>query len=217
MWDWFFKPFADKTWWDIVNSGIVTTFLSASVGIILAGRVRQVALSNEEAAAAAARSRQQLERAEDEAADVVADEAATASEAATVAGAAAPMAVAPADAQLQARARFSRAATAIRSLKDYVDARAARVSDGRVRRRYDNITRRDYRAVIKAIAADGGFVDEELKDLKESFERWRSFRTGKQAVSERLVDEYEALAEKYKVTPKKPERWRPDRARAVQW
>lgn len=200
MWDWFLEPFADQSWWDILNSSIVATTLSAIVGIIVAGRVGQVAAQTKEATAEATRGRHAMERAEDEAA----------AEAAEVASA-------PADEQVEARARFHRAATAIRALKDYVDARASRVTDGRVRRKYDNIPRRDYREIIKALEEDGGLVGEELRELRDAFERWRSFRTGKQTVFERMMNEYETLAEKYKVTPKKPQRWRPERARSVQW
>jgi hypothetical protein len=200
MWDWFFQPFADQTWWDILNSSIVATTLSAIVGIIVAGRVGQVAMQTKEATAEATRTRHAMERAEDE----------TAAEAAEVASA-------PAEGQIEARARFHRAATAIRALKDYVDARASRVADGRVRRKYDNIPRRDYREIIKALEADGGLAGDELKELRDAFERWRSFRTGKQTVFERMMNDYEALADKYKVTPKKPARWRPERARSVQW
>lgn len=197
MWDWFFEPFAGKTWWDILNSSIVATLLSAAVGILVAGRVRQVAEQTQEATAAA---RQATERAADDAEAEAADAAA-----------------APQAEQVEAKARFHAAANAIRALKDYVDARASRVTDGRVRRKYDNVQRRDYREIIGVLAADGGLVGQELKDLQDAFERWRSFRNGRQHVSERVMSEYEALAEKYKVTPKRPSRWRPERARQINW
>jgi len=203
MWDWFFEPFAGETWWDILNSSIVATTLSATVGIILAQRVGQVATESKEAGHAAARARQAIERAEEESIVDVADAEAPANS--------------DAPEQTEAKARFHRAATAIRTLKDYVDVRAERVKDGRVRRKYDNISRRDYRTVITALGDDGGIVGGELKELLEAFERWRSFRTGRQPVSERVAGEYEALANKYKVTSKKPAPWRPERARLIQW
>ncbi|MGD9967882.1 MAG: hypothetical protein AB7T59_15280 [Hyphomonadaceae bacterium] len=204
MWDWFFEPFADQTWWDVLNSSIVATTLSAAVGIFVASRVGQVAAESKVASEQAARTRHAIERDQDEA------------DAEAAATAAAGVDVDPQH-QTQAKATFHRAASAIRSLKDYVDARADRVRDGRVRRKYNNISRRDYRVLITALGADGGLAEEQRKELMEAFDRWRSFRTGRQTVSERVAAEYETLATKYQVTPTKPPKWRPDRARMIEW
>lgn len=201
MWDWFFEPFAEQTWWDILNSSIVATTLSAVVGIFLATRVQQVASESKAATDAATRARQAIERAEDEAEAEAADLAA----------------VPEAGDRAEAKATFHRAASAIRALKDYVDVLAMRVRDGRVRRKYDNISRRDYRNIISALAADGGLGGQELKELRDAFEKWRSFRTGRQPVSEKVASEYETLAGKYQVTAGNPAHWRPDKARMVRW
>ena len=195
MWDGFIEAFANENWWTIVNSSIVATVLSSAVGIFVATRVGQVAAESRAVTKAKRDTERAKSRAEDEA---PVEEAAAA---------AAP----PSPEQAEERARFHRAASGIRALKDYVDARADRVQDGRVGRKYDNISRHDYRVMIATLGSDGGLSDLELKELTNLFERWQPFRTGRQLVSESVASEYAALAKanKYRVTPTNPKSWWP--------
>lgn len=206
-WTWFTAPFADQTWWSVLNSGIVTTAISGAVGIYLATRVARVANAPEREE----RSRQLADRGRSRAADLLADADVDTDSISAERQAGGDFADvgrrSPADA-----ATFHRASSAIRRLKDWVDALADRVKDGRTRRKYNNIGRRDYRVITAALFADGGLAKADYDKVVGAFEGWLTYRTGRVAVPEDVAKSLETLANRLRVTTSKPPPWQPKRA-----
>jgi hypothetical protein len=89
---------------------------------------------------------------------------------------------------------------------------ADRVTDGRTKRKYDNISRRDYRVIVAALGKDGGFSEEVRESLTTAFDQWRTYRNGRTPVPSDLVLQLEKLAEKHRVTHASPVPWAPNRA-----
>lgn len=187
-------PFANKDWWDILNSSFITTFVSAGVGLFLAQRVNKVAQTNQaenDAKRATEAAKADLDEA-DKPDTVGAPQAAEAR---------------PADPRI--KTSFKEASKHIDSLKAYVEAKAQRVSDGRTKRKYENIPRNDYRIIVGAIEKDGGWSADELVDLDTIFDKWRPYSRGRVLVPDDYLKMIEGFAKQYKSTADKPAHWKP--------
>lgn len=178
-------PFAGVNWWDILNSAFVTTFISAGVGLLVAQRVNKVAQTNQ--------AEQDAERAKSDAEDALA-----------ISPPANESSTAPAE-----RNGFRNASQSISTLKEYVRARAQRVSDGRTRRKYANLPLTDYRIITQSIFDDGGFDTLQHAALLSAFDRWRPYRTGMMDVPPSIVADLAKLAREYTVTDSNPPHWSP--------
>lgn len=208
-WEWFAAPFEGQNWWQILNAGFIGTMISAFVGILVARRVGEVAREPE----VERRLKQKAERQESRARDALPDsDEEPASDSAGSGDPTTPAPAAPTRMDDAARQAFTTASNAIRHLKDYIDALADRCRDGRTRRKYDNITRRDYRIITTAIGEDGGLKSPHLEKLLAAFEEWRTYRNGRVTVPKDVASRLQALAGTYRVTTTTPARWKPDRA-----
>lgn len=181
-------PFVGQNWWSVLNSGIVTTGLSAVVGIYLAQRVNKVAETTQaQTDAASATDAEKAELREERAAPPPG----------------------PDDARI--KTSFEAASPYVVALKSFVEAKTQRVRDGRTKRKYENIPRNDYRIIVGAIEKDGGWTPEELTELNSIFDQWRSYSRGLVLVPDFFLEKLKALARRYKVTADKPAHWSPIR------
>lgn len=178
-------PFVDASWWEILNSAFVTTFISAGVGLLVAQRVNKVAQTNQ--------AEQDAERAKSDAEDA--------------------LAIAPPTTESQTstseKSGFKSASQSIAILKEYVRTRGKRVNDGRTRRKYANLPLNDYRIITQAIFDDGGLEPSQHAELLSAYDRWRPYRTGMMDVPPSIVADFAALAKRYKVTDSNPTHWSP--------
>ncbi len=185
-WAWFTAPFQGQSWWDIINSPVV----GAGVGILLAQRVGQVAKERIDAEEA----KQEAERQEN-----LFDDTATVE----------PVVAREIVSDAERADRFRRGSTSIRKLKMYIDAVADRVKDGRTKRKYDNIGRKDYRVITSALEADGGLRQPVFKVFMSAFEDWRSYSNGQSVVPQELASRLERMAGEYQITEHRPKSWTP--------
>lgn len=203
-WAWFTEPFVGLNWWEILNAGFVGTAISSIVGIYVARSVGQVAKETEQATAL-----RDAERAEGDARVILRDDPT----AENVDDDATP---APMPQDLGANQSFATASASIRRLKDYVEAVADRCRDGRTRRKYANMSRRDYRILTAALGEDGGLKGAQLEKILGAFEEWRGYRNGRVAVPREVASRLQDLANRYRVTTTSPPRWKPERTASAE-
>lgn len=89
---------------------------------------------------------------------------------------------------------FEPAAAVIDRLKKLVDDKVAGLKDGRNRRKYQTIGRRDYRLRVAALQGDGGLTEEETALLANAFAMWRPYQTNRRPTPIGVLNELRALA-----------------------
>jgi len=210
-WAWFAAPFEGKDWWEVLNSGFVGTVISSVVGVFVATNVGKVAKETGQATAL-----EDAKRAENDA-SVALGSSGSNTDAAVAAEVSATTpdeeSLASADGGLtEADNRaFATASMSIRRLKDYVDALTERCRDGRTRRKYENMSRRDYRIRVAAVAEDGGLKSPHVAKLLKAFGDWRGYSNGRVKVPSEFASQLQDLASRYRVTAASPSKWKPER------
>lgn len=185
--------FANVDWpaiWAFVNTPIVCALLPATIAAVLAQRVNLVVQQNEatlDAARATANAQDRLGSSTDPVADNV-PSAAPAPEGPSAARA--PLSD-------EDNKKLDAGAALIQKIKDYVDAVANDVRDGRKRRKYNNIPRRDYRVVVLALAEDGAIPSEDASRLNHAFSLWRRFQNRQSPVPDFVLSELRAIEKQF--------------------
>ena len=85
------------------------------------------------------------------------------------------------------QANFIEGADLIGKLKEFVDSAAGHVSDGRKKRKYRNLGKRDYRVIILALEDDGVISHPVAAELLTAFDAWRPFSTNTVAVPDDVI------------------------------
>tara|TARA_R110000850_G_scaffold129227_5_gene249070 strand:+ start:12526 stop:13281 length:756 start_codon:yes stop_codon:yes gene_type:complete len=199
----------DLTFWDLANSELIIAVATLTIGVVVNRRVGRIAekvddnqlgedLTKELQERATARTESALSTAD---VDVSADffdhlmeadegtsELAMASESAASAPAPARRQAAPDSAFFGKQANFIGGADIIGTLKEYVDRAADHVSDGRKKRKYSNLGKRDYRVIILALEDDGVISHSVASELLTAFDAWRPYSTNAAAVPDDVID-----------------------------
>lgn len=82
----------------------------------------------------------------------------------------------------------SEASHIVNEAKRFVDGRLEKQLDGRKKRKYENIGKRDYRMRVLAARDDKLISDTQAVDLLGIFETWRPYGTGRRAVEADILD-----------------------------
>ncbi|WP_430405091.1 hypothetical protein [Hyphomonas sp.] len=201
----------DLTFWDLANSELIIAVATLTIGVVVNRRVGRIAekvddnqlgedLTKELQERATARTESALRTAD---VDVPADffDHLMEADEGTSELAMAPAPVAPQPAPAHARkqgapdsaffgkqANFIGGADIIGTLKEYVDRAADHVSDGRKKRKYSNLGKRDYRVIILALEDDGVISHSVASELLTAFDAWRPYSTNAAAVPDDVID-----------------------------
>jgi hypothetical protein len=203
------------TFWDLANSELIIAVATLTIGVVVNRRVGRIAekVDDNQLGEDLTKELQERSAAQTESAvsapdvDVFAgfsDDLMEADEGASeLAMAPAPAASAPAPAQARKQAtsdgvlfsmrsklqsNFSDGADIIGTLKEYVDRAAEHVSDGRKKRKYGNLGKRDYRVRILALEDDGVISHSVASELLTAFDAWRPYSTNAAAVPDDVID-----------------------------
>lgn len=201
----------DLTFWDLANSELIIAVATLTIGVVVNRRVGRIAekvddnqlgedLTKELQERATAQTESALSTAD---VDVSADffdhlmEADAGTSELAMASAPVASQPAPAHARTQAapdsaffgkQANFISGADIVGTLKEYVDRAADRVSDGRKKRKYSNLGKRDYRVIILALEDDGVISHSVASELLTAFDAWRPYSTNAAAVPDDVID-----------------------------
>jgi hypothetical protein len=94
---------------------------------------------------------------------------------------------APESALLKKQSSFIGGADIIGKLKAYVDRVTEHVSDGRKKRKYHNLGKRDYRVRTLALEDDGVISHPVAAELLAAFDAWRPYSTNTAAVPDEVI------------------------------
>jgi hypothetical protein len=89
---------------------------------------------------------------------------------------------------------FPAAADIVDRLKTYVDELIEEIPDGRKRRKYPAIGKRDYRIRVAALHEDGGLTEQEYGRLARAFEIWRPYQTHRRPTPNGVLLELRSLS-----------------------
>lgn len=197
------------TFWDLANSELIIAVATLTIGVVVNRRVGRIAekvddnqlgedLTKELQERSTAQTKTALSGASvDLFADLSDDWMAMDEEVPELAMAPAPEAPVRAPSQKQAtpgsarfakRSSFSDGAEIIGTLKEYVDRSAEHVSDGRKKRKYQNLGKRDYRVRILALEDDGVISHSVASELLTAFDAWRPYSTNAAAVPDDVIE-----------------------------
>jgi hypothetical protein len=88
---------------------------------------------------------------------------------------------------------FERGQMLVQQLKDEVDKHVETVRDGRKRRKYRTIGKRDYRLRVEALLRDGELSSDTADLMRLGLDIWRPFQTRKRDVPEAVIMQLEQI------------------------
>jgi hypothetical protein len=189
--------------WELLNSELITATIIGIFGLFLGRKVNRLSEKAEDSVAAAAYERELAGH------DVVEDAAIADAEDMDVSvGAApgrgssvqAPMAPMPdvfedtvaAEEGVVGNPLQSEASHVVNAAKRFVDERLEAQKDGRKRRKYENIGKRDYGVRALAAREDGLIDNTQALNVLAIFEMWRPYGTGRKVVTADVVNKMKA-------------------------
>ena len=206
----------DITPWELLNSELITATIIGAVGLFLNRKVNRLSEKAEDTATLAAYERELEDFTEAERApmiriaepradlsDVMHDVEELVPGAPPSAAAEVGMAAPPGgDTGESGNPLQSEASHVVNAAKKFVDGRLDSQHDGRKRRKYANIGKRDYRVRVLAARDDGLITGTQALNLLGVFETWRPYGTGRKIVTEDIISKMKRLlseAEREKV------------------
>ena len=183
--------------WELLNSELITAMIIGIFGLFLGRKVNRLSEKAEDSVAAAAYERELADH------DSARDESMVeAGETAVSAGAeprshseaSRPDNVPPSapfseedSAETGSNPLQSEASHLVNAAKKFVDERLDSQKDGRKRRKYENIGKRDYGVRVLAARDDGLINEKQALNLLTIFEMWRPYGTGRKVVTTEVI------------------------------
>lgn len=209
----------DITLWELLNSELIAALIIGLFGLFLGRKVNRLSEKAEDTATAAAYERElaDLEVAEPQ---PLPDESAVEPPATPMPSRKASAPAAPGSDSMpvgglpdlaedtipERNPLQSDASHIVSRAKKYVDEQLDAQKDGRKRRRYENIGKRDYRMRVLAARDDDLISEAQAANLLDVFETWRPFGTGRRVVTQDVLDHLEGRLREAQAEKSRPRR-----------
>ncbi|MFT3726471.1 MAG: hypothetical protein QM759_01400 [Terricaulis sp.] len=170
----------DTTFWTVINSPALVAAITGLLAILINRRVERLAEQTEDAQKTADLAEQLNQNDDKPVAQPL------------------PSSSVPLQPAGEPEDFYTEAAALMDRFKRYVDRAIEKAPDGRNKRRYKNLGKRDYRVPIVALAEDHNLTEGEKGDLMLAFETWRPFQTHQQPTPKPVLSQLKRISDRLK-------------------